>query len=514
VLWTNVRATWVNAAVALAVLVSCWVVAVPAAEAANEIAYDCKLDICLLDPDNPGIVTNLTDNEGTSIDEKPIWSPDGKKIAFISNFGLGGSTKNLFVMAPEAPEQAVNLAVQLTHFTNGEQIEEPVWSPDGTRVAFVVGNQEENDKVEVVNSDGTTATPLVVAEHGVYPTWAPDGGKIAYSFEGHVYVESADGAGFPPPLTGAAGDEPAWSPDGSRIAFGEKVGYSTVNLGIVPAGGGTPTTLTSGAQFIFASWSPLGSQVVYEVSGGGEDKHWRVADADGSGDHALPEIPDLNPNGPAPSWSPAGTRIVFQGYYYAGSPSTDQVFMENTDGSGSVTALTGDEGYATYPSWRPSPAAAPQVIAPAGGAPGALPKTNPTPKTVWITKRIFWTKGPDLTVIIGSYGCGGPSCGVATEGKAKAAQVAGLTFSLDRGSARAKHKPTEVVVGKGKTTIPGGQSGPVKMRLTKAGVKLLEKKGSLKVAVAVTVTIPGQKKTVEHRQVSLAVKQPKKPKKK
>ncbi len=82
-----------------------------AALAANEIAYDCKpVDICLIDPANPAAVTNLTDNGETSIDEKPVWSPDGKKVAFISNFGVGGSTRNLFVMEPEAPEQGFNIA--------------------------------------------------------------------------------------------------------------------------------------------------------------------------------------------------------------------------------------------------------------------------------------------------------------------------------------------------------------------------------------------------------------------
>ena len=478
--------------------------------AANEIAYDCKpLDICLLDPANPTAVTNLTDNGETSIDEKPIWSPDGKKVAFISNFGVGGSTRNLFVMEPEAPEQGFNIAVQVTHFTSGVPIEEPVWSPDGTRLAFVYGSQESNDKIEVANSNGTTAIPLVIAEHGVHPTWAPDSGKIAYAFEGRIYVQEAGGAGFPPPLTGAEGNEPAWSPDGSRIAFGKKDGFSGVDLGILPAGGGTPVTLTSGANFIFASWSPSGSQIAYDGSG----EQLRVVNADGSGDHPLPKLLNVSPDGPAPSWSPDGTRIVFQGFYYGSEPNTNGVYMQNVDGSGAAIPLVLGEKYFTSPAWRPNPASAPQVITPAGGSTSPLPVTQPKPTTVWITKRIFVTKGPDYTVIIGSYGCGGPSCGVSTEGKAKGAAPAGRTFRLERPTpfkAKGKSKPRSVVVAKGKTTIPGGQSGPVKMTLTKAGAKLLEARGSLKIAVLVTVTIPGQKKIVEHRQVTVVLRQSKK----
>ena len=61
-----------------------------------------------------------------------------------------------------------------------------------------------------------------------------------------------------------------------------------------------------------------------------------------------------------------------------------------------------------------------------------------------------------------------------------------------------------------KTTIAGGQSGPVKMKLTKAGIKLLGKQGSLKITVLVTITIPGQKKIVEHRTVTLVLKRAKK----
>jgi Tol biopolymer transport system component len=481
-----------------------------AAAAANEIAYDCKLDICLLDPANPAAVTNLTDNGETSIDEKPIWSPDGKRVAFISNFGVGGSTKNLFVMEPEAPEQGFNLAVQVTHFTSGELIEEPVWSPDGTRLAFVVGTSESNDKIEAANSNGTTLTPLIVTEHGTHPSWAPDSGKIAFSYSEQVYTTPADGSAFPTALSGATGIEPVWSPDGSRIAYGEHAGSLAFNLGIISASGGTPVTLASGVQFIYASWSPSGSQVVYKGSG----EQWRVVNADGSGGHPLPKIASVSLDGPAPSWSPSGAQIVFQGFYYGSEPNTNGVYMQDADGSGGVTPLVEGEKYFTSPSWKPNPASAPQQFTPtsASGTPAAqaLPVTQPKPTTVWITKRIFVTKGPDLTVIIGSYGCGGPSCGVSTEGKAKSAQPAGLAFSLDQTRTLLKAKSRQVVVAKGKTTIPGGKSGPVKMTLTQAGTKLLEKQGSLKIAVLVTITIPGQKKIIEHRQVTVVLKQPKK----
>ena len=477
--------------------------------APKEIAYVCKgEDICLLDPDNPAAVTNLTDNEGTSLDEKPIWSPDGKKIAFISNFGVGGNTKNLFVMEPEAPGQAINLAVQVTHFPNGEQLGEAVWSPDGSRIAFVVGNSESNDKVEAANSNGTTATPVIVAVHGVHPSWAPDSGKIAYSYEGQVYIENADGSGSPAPLAGGNGDEPVWSPDGSKIAYGREF----TNIQIIGASGGTPLTITNSSQFAFASWSPSGAQLAYHEQEG-ENSYFQIVNADGSGKHHLPIVQDLNANGPAPSWSPDGTRLVFQGRNFS-EPlhATNEVYIANTDGSGSVTALTGDQGFSTYPSWRPSPAAAPQVFTPAGGATKPLPATQ-KPKTVWITKRIFWTEGPDLTVIVLSVGCSAPACNVGGQGTAKGAAAAGIRPRPDLAvtSVKSKKNPKQVVVGRiVKTTIHRGQTRPVKIKLTPAGVKLLTQLGKLAIDIRLTIASPGQPTVVEHHKVNVFVQKAKK----
>jgi Tol biopolymer transport system component len=485
---------------------------VASALAANEIAYDCKLDICLLDPANPSAVTNLTDNEGTSIDEKPVWSPDGKKVAFISNFPAG-STKNIFVMEPGAAGQGINIATQVTHFTLGELIQEAVWSPDGTRIAFVVGNHSGSDQVEVANSDGTTATPVTV-DHGDDPTWAPDSGKIAYDYQGKIYVKNADGSGTATPIPGAEGQEPAWSPDGAHIAYGAKAPFSVNDLGIIPPSGGTPKTLTAGAQFIFASWSRSGAQVAYEQVSGGNNIHWRIANADGSGDHPLVPMQELSLDGPAPSWSPDGSRIVFQGYFYGGAePHTNGVYMQNTDGSGSITTLVEGEKYFTSPDWKPNPALAPQQFIPAGGATSPLPATQ-KPKTVWITKRIPWTPGPDLTLIVLSVGCGGPVCNAGGQGTSRGSVAAGIrprTSGLAVVSGAKAKKARPVVVGNiVKTKILGGQTKPVKLKLTPAGVKLLTQLGKLTIDIKLTIASPGQPTMVYHHPVKVVREAPKK----
>ncbi len=105
----------------------------PVARAANEIAYGCDMDVCLLDPANPGAVTDLTDNGEASYDEKPIWSPDGTKVAFVSDFtSAGHGEHNVFVMQAAGTGDAINLATQITKYTSGaKQIADLAWSPDG-----------------------------------------------------------------------------------------------------------------------------------------------------------------------------------------------------------------------------------------------------------------------------------------------------------------------------------------------------------------------------------------------
>lgn len=488
--------------VLLAAAVALSLFAGTAAAKPKEIAYVCNgTDICLLDPDNPGDVTNLTDNGSTSYEEDPVWSPDGKKVAFVARFTSEfPPEENIYSMEPEGPDQTFNVATQITHFTNGlVATGDLAWSPDGSKIAFVRGIAARgNQPLYVVNADGssTNATEIPTTGGAGHPTWAADSGKIAFWHSNQIYTVNADISSPATPLAGAAGQEPAWSPDGSKIAFGRE----NLNVQIIGSTGGTPmTTIPSSSQFTFASWSPSGAQLAYHEQAG-ENSYFRVVNADGSGNHGLPIVQGLNANGPAPSWSPDGSRLVFQGFYFGDisteADNTNKVYIANADGSGSVTSLTPDQKFATAPAWRPNPAThpGPQVITPSGGSPGPLQGPTIKPQLKWFTKRIPWREGAPPYVPMLSVNCGGPTCGAGGVGKMKGAVPAGLRPfrpNLATSSAKPKKIQKPIVVARGQVTVPAGQSRTLKMKLNRTAISVLEKVGRLKMAVTLTLTATG-----------------------
>lgn len=485
-----------------------------AAFAANEIAYECDLDICLLDPANPGAVTNLTFNGADSYDEKPIWSPDGSKVAFVSDFtNTGHGEKNVFVMSTTATGQDVNLATQITHFKpEAKAIDDLAWSPDGSRIAFTRGNNAGDDKVWVVNADGTTTFPLEIGGGGAkrHPTWSPDSSKIAYAVVKNepeqIYIASSQG-GIGQPLTNGKGHEPTWSPNGSRIAFDAyNSGFGYVDLHIVsPDGSGTPLIVPPSpyTEWTFNAWSPDGGRIAYRATAASGATVYRVMNADGGGDHPLASPGEGDAR--SASWSPDGSRIVFEGALI-GNIGARNLYLANADGSGGAQPLTSD-GKSENPAWR--------VVSSTPQAPPPHPGAE-KPKVVWITKRIFWSPGRPLYVA--SYFCGAPSCGTSTEGKMKGAVAAGVRFRPGSASVLAKPKgkkkpPKFVVVGKGKTKIPGGATRRIAIRLNKTGEAVLKQRGKATIKVTIKAKLEGQAKveTASHT-IHVVLKKKKKPK--
>jgi Tol biopolymer transport system component len=506
----------------LTVLVAATAFAVGAGSASaapKEVAFECNLDICLLDPANPSDVFNLTDNAATSYDEDPVWSPDGKRLAFVARFATTfPQVVNIYTMEPGAPGQTFNGAVQITHFTDYVSTDEIAWSPDGSKLAFVRGNfSYGSNPLYVVNADGSSANATEIPTTGgaAHPTFSADSGKIAFSHGSQVYTVNSDISSPATPLPGAIGEEPAWSPDGSRIAYGREF----KDLEIIGPAGGTPlATVPAFSQFAFLSWSPSGAQLAYHDATANVTT-FRVVNADGSGDHGLPTLPELGVSGGPASWSPDATRLVFEGVMLE-NPMTSaddvhKVYIANADGSGSLTPLSPPEPYNTEPAWRPNPVAhpGPQVITPSGGSSGPLQGPTIKPQLKWFTNRIPWNEAPYVPML--SVGCGGPVCNVGGTGTAKASVAAGIRprpalAATVSAKPKTSKKPKTIVVASGKVHVPSNQTRILKLKLTKVAIAILKKVGKLKMTVTVTTTIAGQAPTKDTRSVELFTKPKKK----
>ena len=113
---------------------------------------------------------------------------------------------------------------------------QPSWSPDGAQLVFtspcsargeVNDNLYNNSSLYLVNADGTGLKTLTTAPGSAYdPVWAPDGKRIAFTSlrdgRKEIYTLDVD-SGAVTRLTNSTGDvensQPAWSPSGNQIAY-------------------------------------------------------------------------------------------------------------------------------------------------------------------------------------------------------------------------------------------------------------------------------------------------------
>ena len=405
--------------------------------------------------------------------------------------------------------------LRITHYSSGgKAIDDLAWSPDGSRIAYTRGNNAGDDNIWVVNADGTTTFPLEIGGTGAkrHPSWSPDSSKIAYAVVKNapeqIYVAPSAG-GIGPPLANGVGHEPNWSPAGSRIAFDayRSGGFGYVDLHVVNVdGSGAPLIAPPSAytEWTFSAWSPDGGRIAYRATSSGGTSIYRVMNADGGGDHPLasPGAGDAR----HASWSPDGSRIVYEGALI-GDIGKRNLYVVNADGSGGAQPLTSN-GKSDSPSWRVV-----KSTAPAPGEP-PIPPPNPgseKPKVVWITKRIFVS--PGRPTYVASYFCSAPSCSVSTNGKAKGSKAAGLRFRPAATGALAKKKtPKWVLVGSGKTTIPGGATRKLAIRVNKTGLAILKRDGKATITVTTKARLAGQPGVVTDSHAVHLVLKKKKPK--
>jgi len=328
-----------------------------ALDGSDAVNTNSTFNIWAMNADGSGItpLTKLTALGTNSSDA--VWSPDGSKIVFDSSRALDGSdaannafTSNIWVMNTDGSG-----AAPLTKLIskNADSFS-PVWSPDGSKIVFestraLDGSDNSNSTTNlwVINADGSGVAPLTkltaftTTEN---PVWSPDGSKIVFqstrALDGsdgantnqtfNIWVVNADGSGTSAltklTANGASSFSPVWSPNGGKVAF-------------------TSQRALDGSNAANAN----------------NDSNVWVMNADGSGAAALTMFTAPNAFTFFSAWSPDGTRIAFitnsalDGSNAVNPNKAVNLWIINSDGTGAIplTKLTVSGVDTENPQWQP-----------------------------------------------------------------------------------------------------------------------------------------------------------------
>jgi eukaryotic-like serine/threonine-protein kinase len=265
-------------------------------------------------------MAQLTTGEG--VEEWPAWSPDGTRLAYVSEVG---GFRQLFVRTLATGEER-----RLTRDTRDDI--QPAWSADGRRLVFVratadSGKLEPSDlngwyfeggDIWSVDLASGQETRLMSSAFG--PSWSPDGRRLAFdaAWAGPRRVWLSDGEGRNPrQLTSDSSEAvihagPRWSPDGRRLLF-RRIEKTDADIMTVDSTGGGPTRVTHDE---FADldpvWSADGRWIYFASNRGGGINVWRIAlGAGGAAEGSPQQLTTGAGDDVEPAPSPDGHRLAF-----------------------------------------------------------------------------------------------------------------------------------------------------------------------------------------------------------
>jgi len=214
---------------------------------------------------------------GEKKDTNPAWSPDGTRIAFVSDRGKKGQ---IFVLDVANGGEAHRLTTDDDHAAS-----EPLWSPDGKTIAFLCKVPSLPEPLHNVEYKDDTDKPRIIT-------------RAKYKFDGEGFFDHTRKQLFVMPSEGGAArqltsgtmgvGQIAWSPDGTKIAFASNRSENEdhdrrIDVWTVDVSSGVLTQVTPhDGAYGSPAWSPDGKTLAvvghtYPAKGGANDRLWTVA---------------------------------------------------------------------------------------------------------------------------------------------------------------------------------------------------------------------------------------------
>ncbi len=298
---------------------------------------------------------------------RPRISPDGQRVAFVETTvdERKQEYRSSIWVAPTEGGEA-------KRFTSGPaNASSPVWSPDGRWLAFVSERESEStskgqtDKdqkklgkgkpqIWLLPTDGGEAHQLTFMEHGTSsPVWSPDSKRLIFNAEvGPADEETEDGKPLPKVRVV---DQLWYKLDGVGFIYERRS-----HLFLVDVNGGTPQQLTDGDwDDSDAAWSLDGTQVAF-VANHAEDR-WRILGADV---YILPIqdgkagelrcLTDSTLSCGSPAWSPDGKTIAFLAAYKVHSGGHTYLYSISANADKSTATCLSQEFEGTCMDWTNS----------------------------------------------------------------------------------------------------------------------------------------------------------------
>jgi len=220
----------------------------------------------------------------------PHWR--GGADGWITFAGTGADSGNVFAIKPDGTGRRLVATVR------GRS---PVLSPDGTKVAYLVGPWREAE-IWVANADSSNARRVAGGSRtsAWNPAWSPDGRTLAYTFGDsaralQVHIVKVDGAIRDSAVTDTLDRKhraqmPAWSPDGTRLAVqwsteggrGSRIAVVDLPTRQMTVLDAPPPDGIDAVLDEVPSWFPDGKRIVFQSNRGGNVDVWSIG-VDGTG---------------------------------------------------------------------------------------------------------------------------------------------------------------------------------------------------------------------------------------